>query len=97
MKFLISLATIVLPLSSQAWVIQLTYPPTQEEEARHVYEQMIGEHHIPAGLVAMRVSSTPCAALRERTKWHLCIDASGNLQEVSADDLFLTETLRIFL
>lgn len=99
MKLLISLL-LLLPVSTHARVIVVSYAAGIElsgSEAQNIQRVMTETYHIPSEFIQLEASLAPCSLKRESMSWHLCIDTSGDLYQVSVDPSFIEETLRVFL
>jgi hypothetical protein len=99
MKLLISLL-LLLPVSTHARVIVISYAAGIElsgSGAQNIQQVMIETYHIPREFIQLEASLAPCSTKRESMSWHLCIDTSGDLYQVSVDPSFIQETLRVFL
>ncbi len=100
MKFATSLLLMAGVLSAHAQVIVLSYANSSEEhfeEAKHLKEFMQTKYSIPGEFIELEASLVPCQRKRSPVAWHLCLNSSGDLEQVSADEVFIRETLRVFL
>ncbi len=75
--------------------VLLTHDHT--EHGNHVLQVLLERYQLPRDFIEVRQVPGPCGIPSGTASWHLCVDAHGDLHEVSVDDAFLKETLRIFL
>ncbi len=98
MKSIFSLIIILLSMASaHASPITVYYEtPEGQEYANHVRKYLEKEHHIPGMLITMKMTLKNCEELKSFEKLSVCSKNNGDLKVVSADKIFINETLTVF-
>lgn len=99
MKFLINflmMSTLSTPLYAQSKIILISHQQ-KLAHAHHIKSVLTTEYAIPEDFIQLEESEVACEKRMKNVKWHLCINETGDLDEVSSDQQFMHETLKVFL
>jgi hypothetical protein len=91
MKLIISL---MLSLAASASPIRI-FHEKEPERAHLVKEIFLDVYSIPAELISLK-EVEDCLKLSEKGRLDLCIKSNGDLEAISVDRIFITESLKIF-
>ncbi len=94
MKYVTSLMLILSPLVLKADPIHIFYE-TNNDLAYEVKKIFTEQYNIPEEIISMKKISK-CQQISGEGKLDLCINKNGDLQVVSADQRFISESLKVF-
>jgi hypothetical protein len=94
MKYVISLMLILTPLVLKADPIHIFYE-TNNDLAYEVKKIFTEQYSIPEEIISIKQISN-CQQITGEGKLDLCINENGDLQVVSADQRFISDSLKVF-
>jgi hypothetical protein len=94
MKFIISLALILISLEVKAEPIKIFYE-NEADKAEIVRSIFVHNYHIPSELFTLS-KTIDCSKTSGNKKLDLCLKDNGDLVVVSVDRRFISDTLKIF-
>ncbi len=94
MRFAISLVALFISIDLRADPIHIYYE-TDSNFAHEIKDIFTQEYSLPEEIITLKRVNF-CREIREKSKLDICLNENGDLQVVSVDHRFISESLKVF-
>jgi hypothetical protein len=94
MRFAISLVALFISIDLRADPIHIYYE-TDSNFAHEIKDIFTREYSLPEEIITLKKINF-CKEIREKSKLDICLNENGDLQVVSVDQRFISESLKVF-